>query len=67
MKPQIIYIVSIATGDFFHGDENDYTVAANNVREARRIAIDAMEHMGIGKRKDIRKTFIQERGAIYCI
>ena len=67
LKIKKIFIVSIATGDFFHGDENDYTVAANDTREARRIAILAMEYQGMGKRKDIRKTFVQEREIIYSL
>jgi hypothetical protein len=65
MKILTIYIVSIATGDFHNGDENDYTVAARSTREARRIAIEAMEENGMGKRQDIRKTFIQERDQIF--
>jgi hypothetical protein len=67
MKIKRVYIVSIAIGDFFHGDENDFTVAAQSTREARKIAIDAMEYEGLGKRTDIRKTFVQERETIYTL
>lgn len=65
LQQKTIYIVSIAIGDFFHGDENDFTVAAESVKEARKIAIEAMEYEGLGKRQQIRKTFIQERSKIY--
>lgn len=65
LQKKTIYIVSIATGDFFYGDENDFTVAAESIREARKIAIEAMEYMGLGKRQQIRKTYIQERSEIY--
>jgi hypothetical protein len=67
LKQKTIFIVSIATGDFFTGDENDFMVAAESFREARKIAIMAMENEGMGKRTDIRKTFISERETIYSI
>ncbi|MFA6066933.1 MAG: hypothetical protein WC707_07155 [Candidatus Babeliaceae bacterium] len=67
LQTKKIYVVSIATGDFYYGDENDYCVAANSIREARKIAIDAMEELGMGKRTDIRKTFVSERETIYTL
>lgn len=67
LKIKKLYIVTIYTGEFWNGDENDFTVAAESTREARRVAILAMEYQGLGKRTQIRKTFVQEKECIYCL
>lgn len=67
LKIKKLYIVTIYTGEFWNGDENDFTVAATSTREARKVAILAMEHEGLGKRHQIRKTFVQEKESIYCL
>ena len=67
IKQQTLYTVSISTKDFWTGDHFEYTVAADSIREARRIGIMAGEGNNDFKRNEIRLTDVQQNQNIWSL
>jgi hypothetical protein len=66
MRKLTIYEVVIITGSFWSrtDDQNEFIIAAEDTRQARRIAIEVGEDEGLLKRKDIRRTEVYRRSGI---
>ena len=56
MKKLTLFWVTIAVNDFWRGSSWDFQVAAENTREARRLAVLAGEAEGLIVRTNIRTT-----------
>ncbi len=68
MRKLTVYEVEIYCGGFWSCNKtyDSFLVAAEDSRQARRVAIDAGEDEGLLKRRDIRKTAVNQRpGIIY--
>lgn len=57
-----IFLVTISEGDFWHGGVWDFSVAAENTRAARRVAVSVAVEQGLIRRVGIRKTDVLESG-----
>lgn len=68
MKKLNVFEVEIYCGGFFSRVKTHdvFLVAAEDTRQARRVAIDVGEDEGLLKRREIRKTAVLQRpGIIY--
>jgi len=67
MKKLSLFEVEIFTGSFWYNHQHcEFIIAAEDTRQARRVAIDVAEDEGLIKRNNIRKTAVYQRtGIIY--
>lgn len=63
LKEKTIFLVTVYDDNY----DWEFTVAASDIKEARKIGVMAAEEEGLVKRENIRRTDVQERNKVFVL